>query len=130
MIIKDEKGMYTLEIETKRNIVREKNTGFWTKEDIERFHKDYEKKVVPNFKGKPWAKYSDIRNYKTSDIGAEIGNHVQWAESTGMSACAIIVDSAISKRQMNNSKADGLSHEMQVFTDETEADEWLKAQGF
>lgn len=129
MIIKDEKGLYTLDVDTTRNLVKEANVGFWQKEDFERFQKDYETKVVPLFKGKRWAKYSDLRTYKTSDIGNELAAHMAWAIKSGFSCGAMIVESAIIKRQMNNSISN-MEIISQAFTDEKEADEWLRAQGY
>lgn len=129
MIIKDEKGLYTLHVDTSRNVVREANVGFWQKEDFQRFQKDYETKVAPLFKGKKWAKYSDLRTYKTSDIGNEIAAHLVWAKNNGFTCAAMMVESAIIKRQMNNSAPDP-DIVLMAFTDEKEADEWLKAQGF
>ena len=129
MVVKDALGAYTMEFDNKRNIVREVHVGYQTKEVVERFQKDYETKMTPHLKGKRWAKCSDMRNYKTSDIQDKVAEHMGWAISNGLACAVMIVESTIVKRQMNNSVTPGQLL-FQAFTDEKEADEWLKAQGF
>ncbi|HEX3029025.1 MAG TPA: hypothetical protein VHT34_06945 [Clostridia bacterium] len=128
MEIKDSQGKYTLKFDTSRRVCYEKQIGFWNKDDVERFHNDYTTKVGPVLANKPWSKISDLREYKTSSINDAVAVHVKWMQDTKADCVAVIVDSAIVKLQMNNAGA-GLFKQM-AFTDENEADKWLKAQGY
>ncbi|MFZ5352704.1 MAG: hypothetical protein ACOZCL_08270 [Bacillota bacterium] len=126
--VKDTKGMYTISFDPARCVVFEKNTGFWHPEDVKRFHNDYVVKIGPHLDGKPWAKYSDLREYKTSSINNEINEHVSWMISKNVKSVAILVESAIVKLQMNRAINNKFSQK--AFDDEKEANEWLIAQGF
>lgn len=126
--VKDAKGMYEIKFDSVRRICYEKNAGFWHKEDIERFHDDYVKKVSHVFSGQPWAICCDLREYKTSNISEEMEKHVQWKLSLGMSCAAVIVSDPIVKMQLN--RASGGKYPQMAFTSEQEADEWLKSKGF
>ncbi len=129
MIVKDIKGMYKIEVDKSRNIVIETPMGLWKSEDVERFHKDYEAKVMPQLAGaKQWAILSDLRNYKTSNVVAELKNHVQWKTERGLHRAAIVVDSAINKMQMK--RTGGTAMEPMPFSTLEDAKGWLKEQGF
>lgn len=129
MIIKDTKGMYELNVDTKRNVVFEKVDGLWTAEDLERYQQDYMTKVKPAFKGNKWAKCSDLRTYRTSNISAEMNKLMSWCFQNGLACGAIIVDSAIVKMQMERSTR-GAGGEPTPFANLEDADKWLKTQGF
>jgi len=126
--VKDAKGFYEVKFDSMRRISYEKNLGFWRKEDIERYHNEYVKKVSPEFNGKPWAICCDLREYKTSNINEEMDRHVQWKVKSGMCCAAIIVSDAIVKMQLN--KAAGGKYPQMAFTSAQEADNWLKSKGF
>ncbi|WP_432404711.1 hypothetical protein [Wukongibacter sp. M2B1] len=129
MIIKDSMGKYTIEIDKSGKIVKETPIGLWKKEDVERFHKDYETKVMPQLRAvKSWAVISDLREYKTSNVVEELSNHVMWKIGKGLQSAAIIVASAITKMQMK--RTGGTAMEPMPFTSEKEARDWLKDQGF
>lgn len=128
MIINDEKGLYKINFDEKRKIAYETPVGLWTVEDYKKYHNDYVTKVGPILGGKSWAKCVDVRQYKTSDIGEEMAKHVDWMMKNGATHTAIIVESAIVKMQIN--KAAAGSFNQQAFTDEVEANEWLKSEGF
>lgn len=129
MVIKDVKGMYELTVDTTRNIVKEKMIGFLKDEDLERYHKEYENKIVPLFKGKKWTKLSDLTQFKASSISESGNKHLAWCFKNGMEPGAIVVENAIVKMQMNRlSKGNNVSPT--AFTSVDEADAWLKAQGF
>ncbi len=129
MLIKDSKGMYEIKVDASRCISYEKNNGFWSAEDFKRFHNDYVSKVVPCFKGKKWAKCSDLTEYKVSTIVDEVNAHNAYCESNGLNCAALIVDSPVVKMQMNRT-AKGVGVNPVAFTDAAEADAWLKSQGF
>lgn len=121
-------GKYTIKYDSARRVSYETPIGFWTKEDYQRYHNDYVSQIGPLVKGKTWAKYVDLRNYKPSDISDEINKHAEWMNKSGCNTTAIMVASAIVKMQMNRA---GSGHvQQQAFTDENEADAWLKSQGF
>ncbi|HOP99985.1 MAG TPA: hypothetical protein PK604_03960 [Acetivibrio clariflavus] len=126
--VKDSKGLYEIKFDSTRRISYEKNSGFWHKEDIERYHDDYVKKVSQEFNGKPWAVCCDLRGYKTSNIGEEMEKHTQWKINSGMCCAAIIVSDTIVKMQLN--RASGGKYPQMAFTNEQEADEWLRSKGF
>lgn len=129
MLIKDVKGMYTIEVDKSRKLVKETPLGLWKKEDVERFHNDYMSKVVPQLAGaKEWAILSDLRQYKTSNVVAELQNHVMWKVEKGLNRAAIVVDSAINKMQMK--RTGGTAMEPMPFTSVEEASDWLKGEGF
>lgn len=128
MQVKCPKGMYTMKYDEGRKIIYETPVGFWTKEDYQRYANDYVSKLGPVVKGKTWATLTDLRNYKTSDISDEINKHAEWMKNSGCTTAAVIVSSAIVKMQINRL---GSNHfQQQAFTDEKEADAWLKGQGF
>lgn len=128
MIVKDVLGKYELKVDVQRRIVYEKNEGMWTKEEFARLHNDYVTKIVPAFGGKTWAKCCNLVGYKTSDITDDIAEHNLWCEKNGFTHAALIVESAIIKMQMNRSVKGGVFP--MAFTDEKEADAWLRSQGF
>lgn len=128
MLIQDPQGKYTIKVDTTRNIVSEAQTGLWNKEDMKRFNSDFVNKIGPALKGKKWARLSNLRGYKPSDITEEIKEHVDWAEKNGLSCAAIVVESAIVKMQMGRSAIGSVKPK--IFLDENEADAWLKSQGY
>ncbi len=128
MLIKDEKGKFEITVDPVRCIAYDKNIGLWDPQDFERYHNIFVTKVVPQFKGKKWAKCSDLREYKTSNISSELKAHLSWAENNGFSCAAIVLDSTIIKMQMNRSKRDVV--EPYAFASMEEADSWLKNQGY
>ncbi|MFZ5967571.1 MAG: hypothetical protein ACOYVK_10405 [Bacillota bacterium] len=128
MLINDVKGMYKIKVDPVRRVVYEYPEGLWRGEDFQRLQQDYETKIAPALKGKPWAKLSDLRNYKMSNIVNEINDHVSWAAKNGLSCAAIVVESTVVKMQMKRSGGGAMAPE--PFTEEAEADAWLKQQGF
>ncbi len=127
MLINDVNGKFSLKVNHQRGIVFEKNMGLWDSEDFTRYHNVYVSKIAPLFKGKKWAKCSDLTEYKTSNIADDIKEHIVWAEKNGFACGAIVIDSAITKMQMNRSKNQVAPNS---FSSEDEADTWLKSQGF
>ncbi len=121
------RGLYTIRFDVGRKICYEVPVGIWTKDDYKIYHSDYVSKIGPRLNGK-WAKLIDLRRYKTSDITEEINKHSKWMLSTGCNTMAFIVESAIVKMQMNTAGA-GI-FQQKAFTDEKEANEWLKSKGF
>lgn len=129
MIIKDAKGMYTIEVDKARKLIKETPVGLWKKEDVDRFHNEYASKAMPQLGGaKEWAILSDLREYKTSNVVAELQNHVKWKVEKGLYRAAIVVDSAINKMQMK--RTGGTAMEPMPFSSVEEASDWLKGQGF
>ncbi len=127
MIIYDEKKMYTLNFDEKRRIMYEQNTGVWNKEVFKRFESDYHG-ISNILNSKPWAKLCDLRSYKVSGINEELAAYTEWMTNNNLKAAATIVDSAVTQVQMN--KAVGTKFAMKAFLSESEADKWLKSQGF
>lgn len=128
MEIKDLSGKYEVKVDSRRGVVYQKNIGLWTEADMERFHNDVVKKVIPLLKGKKWTAISDSREYKTSPIAESMASHIDYCEKNGMVGGAVIVDSAIVKMQINRAaKGSGLSP--MAFTSLDEAEEWLKSKG-
>lgn len=128
MLIQDVKGLYKIKVDTSRRVVYEYVTGLWQAEDYNRMQNEYVTKIGPLLGGKPWAKLSELKNYKTSNITDEINNHVTWSTKNGLAKAALVVESSIIKMQMKRSGAGLMAPE--VFTDEKSADDWLKTQGF
>lgn len=128
MQIKDSKGLYSIEFDENKKIAYEKNVGLWSKEDYLRYHNDYVNKIGPLLGGKPWVKIIDITEYKTSDIGDVMGQHVNWMLENNARYSAIVVSSVIVKMQV--SMAVSGKFEQQAFTTHAEAVEWLASKGF
>jgi len=128
MKVTDVKGMYTLEVNTKGTIVKEKQSGAWKSEDMKRYQKDYESKIAPLLKGKKWAKCCDLIDYKMSMIVEDMAQHVKWATDAGLTSGAIIVSNIVVKMQMKRGDAGLTSPE--AFVTEKEALDYLSAQGF
>lgn len=128
MIIEDVKGMYKIKVDTVRRIVYEYPKGLWKAEDLKRMHNEYTTKIGPLLGKKPWAEMCVLRDYKTSNIADELNQHVIWAVENGLAKSAIVVESSIIKMQMK--KCGGSVIIPEIFTDEKEADNWLKSQGF
>lgn len=128
MIIKDVKGMYEIKVDTRRCIAFTKCSGFWKKDDVDRFQKDHETKVIPAFKGKKWAKCVDLKEFRISQDAEAINNHNKYCEKQGLKTAALILDKAIVKMQMNNtSKGTGL--DPKIFDNEIDASKWLSSIG-
>lgn len=134
MKIKDLQGKYILKGDIQRGIIYEWNIGYWRSQDIERFQNDYAKNIVPLFKGKPWAKCCDLRDYKTSMITEEIKEHVKWCIQNGNTVAVIIVNgldiykSVIELQMKIAAKHSG--HLVWYCTDREEAEQWLRERGF
>ena len=128
MKVTDEKGMYTIEVNTKGTVVKEKQSGAWNSDDYKRYQKDYESKIAPLLKGKKWAKCCDLSDYKMSMIVEDMAQHVKWASLAGLTTGAIIVSSIVVKMQMKRGDAGLTSPE--AFVTEKEALDYLSAQGF
>ncbi|KNF10079.1 hypothetical protein CLPU_1c02440 [Gottschalkia purinilytica] len=131
-------GKIDFKVDEKRRIVYETNTGLWKKPEIEEYQKTHEQEVEPLLnKGgvvKPWAKISDIREYKMSMIVDEINNHSSWASKRGLTHVAMIVNDLASakaslvKGQINRSATQG--HKTEYFDTHEEAEKWLAQNGF
>ncbi|WP_105618692.1 hypothetical protein [Vallitalea okinawensis] len=129
MVIKDIKGMYSIEVDSERKVVKEKQVGLWLKEDVDRFHQDYMNKVIPQLEGaNGWANICDLRDYKTSDVVDVLRDHIQWKVQHGLQKAAIIVDNPIKTMQMM--RIGGAAMEPMSFTSEEEASKWLSKHGF
>ena len=129
MIIKDVQGKYELDINSQRGVVFEVISGFWTLDDIQRYHQDYMTKVIPAMKNKKWAKCSDVRTYKASNITDELNKNMGVYAQNGLVGGAMIVESAIVKMQLSRSTKN-IGLDPVPFDNLKEADEWLKSQGY
>lgn len=129
MIVKDVQGKYELDINSQRGVVFEVISGFWTLDDIQRYHQDYMTKVIPAMKNKKWAKCSDVRTYKASNITDELNKNMGVYSQNGLVGGALIVDSAIVKMQLSRSTKN-IGLDPVPFDNLKEADEWLKSQGY
>ena len=70
-----------------------------------------------------------MRIYKLTDSQNELGEFVQYCTDNGMAHAALIVSSAIVKMQMNRvGKNVGVTPV--AFTDEKEAEDYLKTAGY
>mgnify|MGYP001580934398 FL=1 len=120
---------YELKVDVERKIVYEKFEGMFTKQAVANMKNDYKTKILPLFKGSKWAKYCDMRIYKLTDSQNELGEFVQYCTDNGMAHAALIVSSAIVKMQMNRvGKNVGVTPV--AFTDEKEAEDYLKTAGY
>jgi hypothetical protein len=128
MIIKDEKGKFIINFDEKRRVSFEENMGFWTSEEVLRWHNEYVTKLGPVLKQKPWAKCCDLRQYKTSTIVEEVKIHDEWIQKNGFRCGVVIVGNAIVKMQMKRALGDNPNAE--IVTSMEEADIWLKSKGF
>lgn len=129
MIVKDVQGKYEMDINSQRGVVFETISGFWTLDDIQRYHQDYMNKVIPAMKNKKWAKCSDVRTYKASNITDELNKNMAVYAQNGLVGGALIVDSAIVKMQLSRSTKN-IGLDPIPFDNLKEADEWLKSQGY
>lgn len=133
-IMDSEKQMYSIEVDTKNRIVHEKNIGFWKLEDFKRFDNEYRSKIEKelNKSGiKPWAKISDLTEYKMSSIVDELQNHVTWLSSKGWTHCAVILPEKMVqtvKLQMKRSAQTKIKEN--YFASLLEAKKWLATEGF
>lgn len=129
MVTINEQNEYEIKVDVARRIVYEKFKGMCTKEVIAKMDSDYRTKVLPLLKGKEWAKYCDMRTYKLANSQDELNAFVQFCTESGMAHAALIVESAIVKMQMNRvGKSVGVNPV--AFTDETEAENYLKQSGY
>lgn len=128
--IKDTQGLYELKVDAERKIVYENHfKGQFTSDALARMDKDYKEKVIPAFKGSKWAKLCDMRDYQIANNVDEMNAHVQYCIEHGFSHAALIVESAIVKMQMNRTGRN-TPVPPNAFTDEKEADAWLKSVGY
>lgn len=127
---KDSKGKFEVKVDTGRRVCFEKFTGTWTKDEFDRLNKVYKEAVdMLNTNGvKDWAKLTDVREYKTSNIGEEIAKHVEWASKQGYTKAALIVDKVVNKMQVN--RVAGKILQIASFKSIEEGDNWLKENGF
>ncbi|RCX11255.1 SpoIIAA-like protein [Anaerobacterium chartisolvens] len=129
MTINDPKGLYSIKLESGKNVVYETPTGLWTKDDYKQYHSHYVEKIGPALKGKKWGMVAVMKDYKTSSLSDELNTHAAWLENNGCEKVAIVVDSSIVKMQMNRA-GNNKKFEQQVFTDINEAESWLSSKGF
>lgn len=129
MVIKDTQDLYELRVDEKRRIVYEQFKGMFTKDAVVRIEKDYKTKIIPLFSGKKWAKYCDMRNYKLANSQDELNEFVKYCTDNGMAHAALIVESAIVKMQMNR-VGRNVGVNPVAFTDEQEAEDYLKQNGY
>lgn len=136
-------GKIDFKVDTDRRIVHETNSGLWRKEEIVEFQNTHEKEVEPmlNIGGsiKPWAKISDLREYRMSKIVDEVNAHSTWAASRGVSHVAIVIptnksiESIIPTNKLiefQMTRSVGGSFKIKYFYNIVEADKWLKSVGF
>ncbi len=128
MLISNPKGLYTINYDPVRKLVKEAPIGLWTKEDYAEYHSQFENKIGPAVGNQPWAICSDLRKYKVSDLGDIMAKHTDWLADNNVKFGAVIVDSAIVKMQIN--RAISSKFTQQAFLTEEEAEEWLKSKGF
>lgn len=128
MYISHPRGLYTIMVDTTRRIVYEAPLGVWTKEDYMEYHNLYLNVILPTLGNGAWSICTDLRKYKLSDLEDIMKPHIDWYSENNVKYCAIIVDSAMIKIQIDkviNSKL-----KQQAFLEEAEADAWLKSIGF
>lgn len=129
MLVRDEKKMYSIEIDINRRIVYERINGYFLKEDMERYHKDYVDNVLMSLNiDKPWAIITDLRYYRASDITENIYEHVNWKVEHNLKKAAVVAVSPFIRSQMR--KVGDETIEPSFFNTPEEADEWLRRQGF
>ncbi|WP_298840848.1 hypothetical protein [Clostridium sp.] len=120
---------YELKVDFERKIVYEKFKGMFTKKAIANMQNDYKIKILPIFKGSKWSKYCDMITYNLSDSKNELGEFAQYCSDNGIVHAALIVENVVVKMQMNRiGKNIGVTPV--VFTDETEAEDYLKTVGY
>jgi hypothetical protein len=128
MIISHPRGLYTILVDTSRRIVYEAPLGVWKKEDYMEYHSLYMNVIVPTLGEGAWSICTDLRKYRISDIEDVMNHHIDWLSENNIKYCAIIVDSAMVKIQID--KVLNTKILQQAFLEEAEADMWLKSIGF
>jgi hypothetical protein len=130
--IKKNDGKINFKVDFDRRIVFETNSGLWKKEEILAYQKVHETEVEPilNKNGiKPWAKISDLRDYKMSLIVDEVNYHSKWIIEKGCTHVAVIVpNSVLVKNQMKRSVDGSLTTD--YFSTVEDAEKWIKSVGF
>ena len=120
---------YELKVDFERKIVYEKFKGMFTKKAIANMKNDYKIKILPLFKGSKWAKCCDMIIYNLSDSQNELREFVQYCSDNGMAQAALIVSNVVVKMQMYRvGKNVGVTPV--VFTDQKEAEDYLKTVGY
>jgi len=120
---------YEIKADLERGIVYENFKGMFTKEVIASMEKDYKTKILPHLRGKKWAKYCDMRNYKMANAKDELNAFVGDCMKNGMAHAAIIVESAVVKLTMNN-VGNTVGVKPVAFTEENEAKAYLDQCGY
>jgi len=128
MLIIDKKEMYLIEVNTIRRIVYEKINGYFSKEDMERYHNDYVNNVILLGVDKPWAIITDLRYYRASNINENLYIHVSWKVEHNLKKAAVVAESSFTRFQMRRVGEETI--EPSFFNTIEEADEWLRKQGF
>lgn len=120
---------YELKVDFERKIVYEKFKGIFTKEAIANMKIDYKTKILPLFKGSKWAKCCDMLIYNLSDSQNELVEFVQYCTDNGMAHAALIIKNVVVKMQMNRVGIH-VGVTPVAFTDEKEAEDYLKTVGY
>lgn len=129
MHIIDKKGMYSIEVDVERRIVYERINGYFSKEDMERYHNDYIDNVLLLLEiDKPWAIITDLRYYLASNVNEDIYAHVNWKVEHNLNKAAVVSESSFTKFQMRRVGEETI--EPSFFNSIEEADKWLRVQGF
>ncbi|MEJ8553063.1 hypothetical protein [Tepidibacter sp. Z1-5] len=115
-------------VDTKRNIVYEKPSGVWQKDNFKLFHKLYEEKVIPLLKGEPFAICNNAVYYKISLIEEEIKKHNEWLAQNNLVKVVLVVGGHIEKKDHLEEAKNNL--EPKIVNTLQEAEAWLKEQGF
>lgn len=129
MLIIDKKEMYSIEVDVSRRIVYERINGYFSKEDMDRYHNDYVDNVLLLLAvNKPWAIITDLRYYRASNINEDLYMHVDWKVKHNLNKAAVVSESSFTKFQMRRVGEDTI--EPSFFNSVEEASEWLSRQGF
>ncbi|WFD08658.1 hypothetical protein [Tepidibacter hydrothermalis] len=115
-------------VDTKKNIVYEKPSGIWQKDDFELFHKLYKEKVIPLLKGERFAICNNAVYYKISLIEEEIKKHNEWLAQNNLAKVVLVVGGHVEKREHLEEVKNNL--EPKIVNTLQAAEEWLREQGF
>ena len=123
---------YTLDADVENSIMYEKIYGIWRIETADSYYNDFKKEARELIK-KPWAKFIDLSNWKTSspEVIEKIGEHLDWCHKNNMAWSINIINNPVTYSQLQKMFNKGGTKDIsRTFRSRDEAERFLKDQGF
>ena len=125
---------YSVDVDIARRLVSHRIFGVWRADTARAFKRDCEEEIAPLLTSKkPWAKLSDLSNWKIGDTAMidVVGSHLAWCREHGMTWAVYIINNPSTYKLLQKIFDKGGTREIsRIFRTRDEAERFLRQQGW